>query len=73
MIDAPKRAKRAAIEQKILQLTKGRYLRLSEIAEALKMSPNTVRAKYLYPMANDGLLEKMYPKRTSVQAYRARR
>ena len=66
-----KRAKRQAIEQRILQLTKGRFLHLAEIADALKMSKNTLRSKYLYPMAKEGLLEKKFPERTNTQAYRA--
>jgi hypothetical protein len=62
---------KAEVEAKILNLTKGRFMTLAEIAEAMRMSRNTVRAKYLYPMANDGRLERQYPRRTNAQAYKA--
>ena len=62
---------RVEVEAKILRLTQNRFMRLSEIVEALGMSANTVRAKYLYPMANEGRLKRQYPRRSSTQAYKA--
>jgi len=66
-----KRAHRIEVEQQILKLTQSRFMRLSEIAAALQMPSNTVRAKYLYRMTKEGLLERQYPKRTNLQAYKA--
>ena len=63
--------RRAEIEAKIIRLTRDRFMTLGEIAAALRMPNNTVRAKYLYPMANEGRLERKFPHKTSAQAYRA--
>lgn len=67
----PKRKHTEQIEAEILRMTRGRFMSLSEIAEALKMPPNTVRAKYLYPMANEGRLKRQFAHKTSAQAYKA--
>jgi hypothetical protein len=67
-----KSERRREVEAKILRITRDDYKRLGEIAEALKMPLNTVRAKYLYPMANEGLLKRRFSTKTSVQAYKAR-
>lgn len=67
----PLNPRRKEIREQILKLTRGRFMQLGDIASALQMRPNTVRSKYLYPMANEGLLERRFPGiRTNSQAYR---
>jgi len=46
--------RRRQIEARILRLTRSRLMKLGEIAKALKIQHNTIRAKYLYPMAHEG-------------------
>lgn len=60
------------VEAKILKLTRYEFRTRKEIAEALNLSINTVRANYLYPMANRGILRRKLPKGTKAgQAYKA--
>jgi ATP-dependent DNA helicase RecG len=59
------------ISDKILELCKDDYLSVSKIAEKLEMSKHTIRAHYIYPMANEGLLKMKFPKGTRMgQAYK---
>jgi len=68
----PPNPRRGEVEEKILKLTCDKFMSLREIASAIQMRPNTVRSKYLYPMANLGLLVRKFPNvRTNAQAYRA--
>jgi hypothetical protein len=65
-------ANRKAVERKILRITRSKFRSLKEISAALELSRNTVRANYLYPMANSGLLRRKMPRGTKAgQAYKA--
>lgn len=73
MATRQKSDRRLKVEAQILKLTHSKFMQLSEISEALNMPKNTVRAKYLYPMVAEGLLQQEFPDvRTSRQAYKAR-
>lgn len=54
--------KRDEIRAKILRLCAKDYKGTRELAETLGMSRNTVRAKYVYRMCDEGLLESKYPR-----------
>lgn len=58
------------IRAKILKLCSREYKTSREIAEALGMPFNTVRAHYMYKMTAEGLLEPRYPRKTPRQAYK---
>jgi hypothetical protein len=63
---------RKAVQARILKITRSEFKGASEIAAALNLSRNTVRANYLYPMANSGFLRRKLPKGTRKgQAYKA--
>lgn len=49
-------SRREEVEKKILAICRKEYMSLGEIAEQLDMNLHTVRAVYLYPMANAGRL-----------------
>lgn len=44
------------VEKRILAICRNEFMSLGEIAMQLGMNRNTVRAGYLYPMANAGKL-----------------
>lgn len=71
MVNNQKSARRIAIEQRVLEVTRDQFLGLAPIAYAMRMPKHTLRSRYLYPMAREGLLEKKYPHRTRFQQYRA--
>jgi ATP-dependent DNA helicase RecG len=49
----------------ILKLCLGRYLTASQLGTLMNRSPEGVRARFLHPMARDGLLGLRYPKRAN--------
>ena len=63
---------RKATEEKILQIARADFVSPSEIASRFNLSYNTVRANYLYPMANAGLLIREKPRGARMnQRYKA--
>lgn len=62
-----------ATRAKILKLCAKDYRGTRELAELLGMSYNTVRAKYVYKMAEEGLLVSKFPRghQQPNQAYKA--
>jgi biotin operon repressor len=66
-------AQHDAVRAKILKLCANDYLGTREIAEALGMSRNTIRAKYVYRMCDEGLLVSKLPRghQQPFQAYKA--
>ncbi len=62
------------VEATILDLCRGRFLSLSEIANLLDRKSNGVRFRFIKPMLTKGLLERRFPQQPNHerQAYRTR-
>jgi len=58
------------IRAKLLKLCQRDYKSTAELAAALGLSINTVRAYYVYPMVREGALKPLRDGRSSKQAYR---
>jgi hypothetical protein len=55
----------------IQKICEGKFLSLREISEILKANKNTIRSRYLYPMAREGILIQEHPPGTkSIQRYK---
>ena len=61
------------MRQKILQICKTEFVSLGEFCQILGVNQHTLRASYLYKMAEAGTLEREHPAGTrSKQRYRAK-
>lgn len=69
-----RRAPRTLVQHAILELCRDKWLGLSELADGLRRSAESIRIHYLRPMAAAGQIELRYPERLNhpAQAYRAK-
>lgn len=68
------RANREVLRQIILDLCRLRFLSIAELASLLDRGPEYVRARFIKPMTDEGLLERRFPQQPNheQQAYRTR-
>lgn len=67
-----KTIKKIQREIEIIEYCKTEFKSLADIAEQFEMNKNTLRASYLYPLANKGLLlRSTSPKNKSAVKYKA--